>query len=432
MVGGVVMLMLPIVHQQLEVLQMVPVWGILWTWDAIRRLCRNPTMWRGLETGAAFGMTFMISVHHGLFMALLLPACGVLALRRFRDRVFWRSTAGAAALGLVLVASLAWPIHKIADRHQFEREPNAVKQLSMKPSDYATVAPHAFIDPDIVTGRRGWEYCPGWIKVLLAAMGLAFAFPRRRHRDWRIFLATTALLAALLSLGPNLHIGSWQPWLTLATWIPGVQQVRNVFRFAYFVQMSIALLAVAGLQDLVSVLKARAQRRWRRTAAILATLTCGSLSVLEIPPAPYLLAGVPNLAAHEGWTTFVRDHTPPNKAIACIPFAGGRGVADFDISTRWMLLGTKHSVPLVNGYSGFFPESYFAIRDAVQGEFPSASALETLAAANVEFLVVYRSHTNHQQVMSVESSMINPEYVYEDPVGIDVYRLSHRQKRQSE
>ena len=70
--GGLIMLGLPIVHQQLEVSQLIPVWGILWTWNSSARLGHRPTLWRGVEAGLAFGVSFMLSIHHGLFLALLL------------------------------------------------------------------------------------------------------------------------------------------------------------------------------------------------------------------------------------------------------------------------------------------------------------------------------------------------------------------------
>ncbi len=432
MIGGVIMVTLPIVHQQLEVLQMIPVWGILWTWDAVRRMGRKPTRWRGLEAGVACGVTFMLSVHHGLFMALLLPVCAILILRRRRDRILWTSMAIVVVSAGMLVGSLVWPIHRIAAQYEFERSPESVKGLSMRATDYGKVATHGLINPHLVEGRRGWEFSPGWIKMLLATAGIALSFCRRRHRDWRLFLTITALLAGCLSLGPNLRIGTWQPWLTLTEYVPGVGQVRNVFRFAYFVQIAVALLAVAGLQDLLLILKARSTWRLRRKAATVIAVACGTLAVAEIPPAPFLLAGAPDLSAHKGWTTFIRENTQPQKGIACFPFASGRKVADFAISTRWMLLGTEHGVPLTNGYSGFFPQSYFNTCDVINDEFPSEKAFEQLAAADVEFLVVYKSHTSHEQMSSVETSRFLAELVFEDSIGIDVYRFGQRTQTASE
>jgi hypothetical protein len=54
-------------------------------------------------------------------------------------------------------------------------------------------------------------------------------------------------MAVLLSLGTRLVIGTWQPWWTLAKIIPGLAQVRNVYRFAYFFQLVIVLLGSLGL-----------------------------------------------------------------------------------------------------------------------------------------------------------------------------------------
>lgn len=90
----------------------------------------------------------------------------------------------------------------------------------------------------------------GWIKIVLAALGVVLGVLHRRHRRWVLFLLLTAIVTALLAIGPNLKLGDFQPWWIPAKWIPGISQVRNVFRFVYLTQMAIILLGITGLTEL--------------------------------------------------------------------------------------------------------------------------------------------------------------------------------------
>ena len=96
---------------------------------------------------------------------------------------------------------------------------------------------------------------------------------------------------------------------------------------------------------------------------------------------------------------------------------------DFELTTRWMYFGTFHRVPMVNGYSAFFPNAYFGIRDAVNTSFPTEDTLRRLAGSNVEFLVVMRSAISTEALGSATFDSFVIERVYEDTVGVDVYRL---------
>jgi hypothetical protein len=108
--------------------------------------------------------------------------------------------------------------------------------------------------------------------------------------------------------------------------------------------------------------------------------------------------------------------------VACIPFAPGNGVRDFDITTRWMYLGTYHGRLLVNGYSGFFPLEDFVFRDSMSGGVPTRAVLKTFADDGVEWLVVLRSQVPDGRLPPAPENA-RLQLVLSDDVGIDVYRL---------
>ena len=50
-VAGAFVLMLPLVHASLDVLQLVPIWAIVWTWISASKLLRQPSLQAGTHYG---------------------------------------------------------------------------------------------------------------------------------------------------------------------------------------------------------------------------------------------------------------------------------------------------------------------------------------------------------------------------------------------
>lgn len=420
--GGAAMVLLPIAHWQLEVLQLVPLWGILWSWLAIRHVARKPTVVRGAELGLALGVTFLLCVHHGLFLMLVLIGAAPVFWKQMRQPRWWLACLTAAVVAGVLVGPIVLPLRRAVAAHQFTRAPEIVSQLSARPGDYL-VSPGKHWFNFGFAGRPFWRLSPGWIKVALALVGLAVGMSSRRRRGWTAFLFIMGVLALLLSLGTNLRIGDWQPWWTLTDVCPGLRQVRNVFRFAFFAQMTVVLLAAQGIWCLDLFRRRVLQSaRWRFVAGWLLALV-GLAALFETSPAATHLATVPDAAANSRWIEFVRTRTPPGRAVICLPMAQGDRAEDYEGTTRWMYFGTFHGVPLVNGYSGFFPEEFFALQDAVNESFPSEDTLRRLADLSVEFVVVRRAALPKAALHSTRFETVFLERVLEDANGVDVYRV---------
>lgn len=89
-----------------------------------------------------------------------------------------------------------------------------------------------------------------------------------------------------------------------------------------------------------------------------------------------------------------------------------------------MYFGTFHQVPLVDGYSGFFPREHFELRNAINASLLTEATLSRLIAAQADFLVVRRAEVAVQVPRSATFGSVSLELVYEDPAGVDVYRLA--------
>lgn len=425
--GGAAMLLLPIVHWQREVLQLVPVWGILWTWAAFLGISRERALRRGCELGAAFAVTCFLCVHHALFLALLLAGTSwVLGKRLFSWRI-WAAFAVAGGVAAALAGPVLLPIRDAVKRYEFTRKSELVMRLSATPGDYAALSGTPLIDPHLGPRWAPLSLAPGWLKLCLAGIALPLGLWRRRWRRWTLFLLTTGLLGFACSLGLRLNVYGWQPWAAVSAVVPGLAQARNVFRFAYFVQMATVLGAAQCLFFLLLLRRRYLKSRVWRGIASAAILALGFGVVFETLPAKMTFASVPDAASNSAWIDFVRDHTPPGRSVVSIPFAAGNNVEDFEPTTRAMYFGTFHRVPLLNGYSGFFPNEYYALRQLVNDSFPGQEVLRRLADANVEFVILMPSAPPLDMAHSSDEDLWALEPAFDDPAGVKVYRLVRRE-----
>lgn len=426
--GGIAITLLPIAHQRIDVLQLLPVWGILWFWSSLFELDNRPTRRSMIETGLSFGACFALSVHHGVFLALLVLCAGVVFLPRFRDVRFLKATFGASLVGVLVVSPIVFPIYGAAKRHDFQRPDDHVERLSAKPVHYLASQSNALIKFERFQAPESRRLNPGWCRVALAAVGIGYGLFWGHRRRWGWFLLLTGTFAFGFSLGLNLDLGGWRPWETMRDNVPGFRQVRNVFRFAWFVQLAVILLAVEGLATLCECHQrlfesSRTRPTLRTTSFVAIILIPGALLAIEVWPEPSTRAGVPDVNRNLAWIEYVRDHAEPGRSVACLPFARGGSVRTYDMTTRWMCYGLEHGIPLVNGYSGFFPKPYLELRERVKAEFPSTGVLQHFLKLDVQFLVVARKYCQPNIMQSLASDQVRLDLVFADPVGIDVYRL---------
>ena len=73
-----------------------------------------------------------------------------------------------------------------------------------------------------------------------------------------------------------------------------------------------------------------------------------------------------------------------------MPFPEGRTSRDYLGTSQWMYWQIRHWRPMVNGYSGFFPEPFRDLKKAME-TFPSNGALRALSDAGVRYCIVHRS-----------------------------------------
>jgi hypothetical protein len=373
--------------------------------------------------GLAFSSVFLCCIHHGVFLVLLLGLTAWITIPLPRWRTWLAGVALAAITAAVFLLPLLLPMRQILKQHGFVRPASKVQALSATVSAWAQTLPGT-VTGFIGTGRRSPRpLSPGWVRTGLALVGVLLAMRVRRDQRAVMFLTALGCWAFVWSFGTNLRIGGWQPWHTLADWAPGFSQVRSAYRFAYFVQLSVVLLAAWGLDRLSRCRTSRAganRARWLRNG--LFVVLCG-LVAFEVPPAPVRLVDVPDVSAEPPWVAFLRRHTAANQAVVCLPFADGYSAKDCEQTGRWMLYGTRHGVSMANGYSGFFPKSWFRMVETLKADPFSEPTVDMLVQVGVEYVVIDPRLMPASQSPEAVSGRHRLVRVFRDESGVEIWRI---------
>lgn len=433
--AGIAMVLHPMAHSQGDVVQLMAVWPVIWTLTAIHDLraaasepevdiCqqRRRVLQKGAEAGLAYASVFFVAIHHGLFLTLL-AACSAWILIPWSRLRFWSQ---GAVVGIIVTAALLLPlllpVYHILQTHQFVREENLVGELSTHWSDVLRVSPSALIQLPAVAVGQPWPLLPGVIRLMFALLALTALRPPPGSRVcWMVpFLVLLSIESVVYSLGTNLTLGEWKPWLTLCRWFPGFSQVRSAFRFGYFFQLSVILLCAVGF-DSFSRWMLRALQRWSRAAKCLLA-AIAMLVAFEVPPSRVKVVGVPGLSRVEPWQEFVKRNLSPGKCIVFLPYVQGKSVEQFDLTVRWMLRTTPIHVPILNGYSGFFPAAHFTSQKLLSDDPFSAESLDHMLTSGVQYIAIQGPRSHPIPAIPARTAH-RLQRVFLDTSGITIYSL---------
>lgn len=222
------------------------------------------------------------------------------------------------------------------------------------------------------------EYKPFTVAVVAAALYLLLGVPaarRPRVDATTIFYLAAAVLLLILSWGPSPRLFNERflykapyAWLLV---LPGMGALRVPGRFGLLFALCLAVAA--------ALLLARFLRRDRRAAWILAGL--GLLVIAEGWFGPMPVVASPR-AARAPWMEAVAGA----RAVLELP----TGFVDRDVAAQ--LRGSVHGRPVLNGYSGNFPPSFWILERALR--YGDAAVLDALRPYGPIAIVVDRSDRN--------------------------------------
>ena len=316
----------------------------------------------------------------------------------------WRSAlprfALAAALSGILVLPLALPYRRVANEQGMSRSLANVTEFSATPRAYLN-ARERFNELE--------SFFPGVVVVLLSTTAAVLVLARRTHDPLLnrrfIMLLGVGVSGFLLSLGTNTPLYGW-----LYGAFPPLSAMRVAARFGMLVLLAIAVLAGVGASRL------RRQRvfgRWS-TAALAAMLIAVNVEAMRAPFDYRPFDGIPNLYS-------LLASEPGPVVVVEQPFYPPEGIFE---NAEYVLNSTGHWHPLMNGYSGFIPQSY---REYVKTFwfFPREHAIDAMRRAGVTHVIVHsqRFGVDARDVEEAIQKSPHFERIAVGSRGITLYRL---------
>ncbi len=422
--GGILTQTLPFVFWQLAVLQLTLLWPSLWTVHAGLSLLKTPRWRTALELGIAFGVTYSSCNYYGLFFAVLFPPAAVWYVNwEWLKVASWLKLSLAAVLAAGLVSPIVIQQRSESVKHAWSRDELTINNLSAHSRDYLDAPYPQWLESweDVACPRRDlWTLGSGLLKFSAAGLGIVIGLALPGRRRWTLFAGTFAVLAWWDSLGPQFHLWSLSPYDLLRDHVPGFAQIRSPFRFAVFVQLGIVWLTANTVDVLIP-------RQWTKGGIRLnivrygLTLGLSFAVVAETRPATQLLYYPPAFQPLPQWVEFLRDETPQDSIVVCLPMVMGTTVVDYESETVWMFWSMFHRRRLVNGYSGYFPKEYVAAKDGLF-KFPDAGVPQLLEL-KPNYAVVRRDFEVQSTIESFPATQ-RWEWLFSDEVErMDVYRV---------
>jgi hypothetical protein len=324
------------------------------------------------------------SIYYGMFLVVLLAVVTVIVLVAMPLRQLPAAVVTLAPAAVVVAALCgAYAMPYLQTKQSVGgRGTSEIMQFSARPSNYLVATPDNVIYGRAFAsrGRPERRLFPGTLAVVLAIVGL-FARPPARY------VTTIAYLLAMV-LAYELSLGlSGYSYRFLFEHASVFQGFRALARLGIFVVFFLAVLAAFGYAALASA------HGMRRRALLCVTVI---ILMLEYRVRPLALIRYPN----EPPPLYAWLAQQPRGVVAELPMPEHLPGSD----PRTAYLSTFHWQPIVNGYSGYAPQSYLdRIHDL--RNFPDQQAMERLRRDGVRYLVVHLGEYNRDHAVLVQQAL---------------------------
>ncbi|MEO8482721.1 MAG: hypothetical protein ABI634_10955 [Acidobacteriota bacterium] len=297
----------------------------------------------------------------------------------------WRaalSIAAAAMAGLAAASPILLPYARFAATG-VSRPLSSVEQFSATLSGYLSSVSHLHAGWTRVFYRDDVNvWFAGVTAIVLAGAGLVSLLRRADTRRRGLMLIVVAAAGIVLSLGPATMIYRW-----LYEWLLPLRGLRAAARFGYLYLVVVAYAAAIGTAAL--------QRRARgpRAAGLIAALVLIAVTIeaWSGPVKTVPFDGVPAIYQQIA-------NAPDPVRLAELPFYPAEGIF---MNGEYVLNATAHWRPLMNGYSGYIPDSY---RDASNRlwYFPESRAMDALLDTGATHVMVHLEKFTPQEIADID------------------------------
>ena len=366
-------------------------------------------------TAWSFGFFLAFTVLIYLLVLLVVERRSVISLlrrrmERRRRRIIYRwvgiLVASFIAVALILLPFVAPYLEVRKENPDFQREIDEISCYCADVTDFL-VAPETsgvwgsltgVFRPDPYLRGNGSERSlfTGLLPVVLAIAGALYLYRRRWGQNRFIMWFYVVLLVAsgVMCLGITLyafgrHLGIPMPYRLLYELFPGFKSIRTPARMIVCVTLSLSVLGGFGVKWAREWLSDRLDKIAVPAVIILVLL----LLLGELMPSSVQMARVPTTSEIPGAYRWMESREGEAPMIV-LPTADDpsllppeREIAYATHATLRMYYNTANWKKVVNGYSGYIPESY---REAVEATrvFPSETATRYLEGLGVEYILV--------------------------------------------
>jgi hypothetical protein len=321
------------------------------------------------------------------------------AVRGVRHR--WRACAGIGAALLVPAAIL-----RFLSRPYVELGKAGVLAA---PQESFGVIMAAFGSP----GRILRLYA-GWGATALAALSIVAFARAARHVDRDELTRLTALALTLVvglgcAAGPNGLLAGWfAPYAWLAATVPGFAAIRLPARFGFVCSFALSVLGGLGVAATLARFSG-GPRPWRAPLEIAAASAAFALALLplasERPLRAFAIPVGDEIPAVYRWLARNGGGAP----LLELPVTGALpapGTKPGRAEAMAMYFSTVHWLPILNGYSGYFPPSYTTLMTRA-ARLPDPEALRFLVdCTSLRWILVHARRSddrNWQTARGVEA-----------------------------
>lgn len=327
----------------------------------------------GFGIGLAFAYALALT---GVTVALVWIIRRVVRRRRHPVGTMLAANLVGGTVFTAVALLMALPYLVVADQHpRAQRGWSEIEYFSPPPWGFLTAPAESWLwgsahggARQLLTASPEMTLLPGFTLLALAAAGLMFSV-----WSWRVRLTLGAGVLALGALAMGAELFDGVLYRPLFEWLPGWDALRTPGRLIIWITLLLGLLAAGALTALAT--------RARELARLRGTLQPGPvLRVVTVLPLVLVLAEGLNTTAHP-----VMPPQPVALATAEPPVLVLPSNPDTDRHT--MLWTTDRFPQLVNGASGFVPDSQRQVREQTTS-FPDQDSVAYLRSIGVETVVV--------------------------------------------
>ncbi|PKQ28816.1 MAG: hypothetical protein CVT63_00665 [Candidatus Anoxymicrobium japonicum] len=322
----------------------------------------------------------------------------------------------AFALAGCVIAPFARPYLEVQSKNpRFVRTIEEVDIFSADVRDFAIASEENMVWGKLTAGlrestvKRGGpterSLFPGLLPLVLGIAGacVLFAKGRARERFYARFYIALAALAVVLCLGSRLYFFGHtadipMPYDLFYYFFPGFKVIRVPPRFIILILLSLAVLSAFAVRFFLSWLG----RRRSPALGALAALAIVGLLFLDLMSVSLPMYTIPLKNEFPPVYAWLKQQ-PGDAPTAELPLADyvPRTFKDgLQYEETWLArepwrvyYSTLHWKKLLNGYSGFIPDSYYESVKALAG-FPSKESVAYLKALGIEYVIVHANLFN--------------------------------------